>query len=172
MAIVSRRKFLKAGGGGIAAGAAALASPGALAEQEAGHAGRVTLPYPQKPVAVASSMPANEPVEFNYPDDESPCVAIKLASAVPGGVGPESDIVAFSTQCTHKGCIVHYDAQTRNFKCPCHFSMYDCEKGGQMIIGQSTTDMPSIILSYDASDDSVTAIGVNGLIYGRQANTL
>jgi arsenite oxidase small subunit len=50
--------------------------------------------------------------------------------------------------------------------------MYDCEKGGQMIIGQSTTDIPSIILNYDASDDSVTAVGVNGLIYGRQSNIL
>ncbi len=172
MTTVSRRKFLKTGGVGIAAGAAALGSHGALARQEASHVGRVTLPYPLKPVAVASTMSANMPIEFNYPDEESPCVAIKMGSAVPGGVGPESDIVAFSTQCTHMGCIVRYDAETRSLKCPCHFSMFDCEEGGQMIIGQSTTDMPSIILSYDASDDSVSAVGVNGLIYGRQSNIL
>jgi arsenite oxidase small subunit len=172
MSTVSRRKFLKMGGGGIAAGAAALGSPSAFAEQDTSHVGRVTLPYPEKPVAVASTMPANEPVAFNYPDESSPCVAIKMGSAVPGGVGPESDIVAFSTQCTHRGCIVQYEAETRNFKCPCHFSMYDCEKGGQMIIGQSTSDIPSILLNYDAADDSVTAVGVDGLIYGRQSNIL
>jgi arsenite oxidase small subunit len=117
-------------------------------------------------------MPVNEPVSFNYPDDASPCVAIKMGSPVPGGVGPDSDVVAFSTQCTHMGCRVSYDAQSRNFKCPCHFSMFDCEKGGQMVIGQATADIPSIILSYNAADDSVSAVGVDGLIYGRQSNVL
>lgn len=171
MAGVSRRSFLKVGGGGLAAGAA-LGPSGALAEGKADHVGRVTLPYPEKPIAVAAAMSVNEPVSFQYPDDESPCVAIKMGSAVPGGVGPESDIVAFSTLCTHMGCVMNYDGESRNFKCPCHFSVFDCEKGGQMIIGQATSDVPSIILRHDDADDSINAIGVNGLIYGRQSNIL
>lgn len=172
MAVVSRRKFLKLGGGGIAAGAAALGSGGVLAKEEGEHVGRTTLPYPEQPVGAAAKMPVNEPVSFTYPDEASPCVAIKMGSPVPGGVGPDSDIVAFSTQCTHMGCVVSYDAESRNFKCPCHFSMFDCEKGGQMVIGQATADIPSIILSYNASDDSVSAVGVDGLIFGRQSNVL
>jgi arsenite oxidase small subunit len=169
----SRRTFLKVSGGGIAAGAAALTSPGgALAETSTENVGRVTLPYPEKPIGTAAGMPANEAVAFNYPDEASPCVAVKMGSPVPGGVGPDGDIVAYSTLCTHMGCVVEYDPESRNLKCPCHFSMFDGEKGGQMVIGQATEKAPSIILAYDADNDSVTAVGVDGLIYGRQSNIL
>jgi arsenite oxidase small subunit len=44
--------------------------------------------------------------------------------------------------------------------------------GGQMVCGQATEDLPKIRLQYDAKTDSVTAVGVDGLIYGRQANIL
>jgi arsenite oxidase small subunit len=43
---------------------------------------------------------------------------------------------------------------------------------GQMVCGQATEDLPMIKLSYDAKNDSVTAVGIDGLIYGRQANIL
>jgi arsenite oxidase small subunit len=168
----SRRTFLKVGGGGIAAGAAALTSPGALADKGAEHVGRATLPYPEKPIGTAANMPVNEAVSFSYPDEASPCVAVKLGAPVPGGVGPDGDIVAYSTLCTHQGCVMTYDAASRNFKCPCHFSIFDCEKEGQMVIGQATENAPSIILAYNAEDGSVTAVGVDGLIYGRQSNIL
>jgi len=171
MAGVSRRRFLKVGGGSLVAGAA-VGPSGTFAEEKVTHVGRVTLPYPEKPIAVVAAMSVNEPVSFQYPDEASPCVAIKMGSAVPGGVGPESDIVAFSTLCTHMGCVMNYDGESRTFKCPCHFSMFDCEKGGQMIIGQATSGVPSIILRYDEADDSINALGVNGLIYGRQSNIL
>ncbi len=41
-----------------------------------------------------------------------------------------------------------------------------------MICGQATENLPRIVLDYDAQDGAVTAIGVDGLIYGRQANVL
>jgi len=172
MTVVSRRKFLKMGGGGIAAGAAVLGSAGALARPEGEHVGRTTLPYPQQMIAKAAQMPVNQAVKFTYPDKASPCVAVKMGAPVPGGVGPGGDIVAFSTLCPHMGCVVNYDRETRNFKCPCHFSIYDGEKEGQMVIGQATTNIPSIILEYNAGDDSVRAVGVDGLIFGRQSNIL
>lgn len=172
MTSVSRRKFLKMGGGGIAAGAAALSSAGAFAKQEGGHPGRTTLPYPRQPIGRAAKMPVNQAVKFNYPDAASPCVAVKMGAPVPGGVGPDGDIVAFSTLCTHMGCVVGYDPKTRRFKCPCHFSIYDGEKEGEMVIGQATTNLPPILLDYDPEDDSLTAVGVDGLIFGRQSNVL
>lgn len=132
-------------------------------------AGRTTLPYPRKPIAMASNLKVNELVGFSYPDDASPCGLMKMGRRVQGGVGPDGDIVAFSTLCTHMGCPLQYDAQARAFKCGCHYSQFDPEMGGQMICGQATENLPQVTLAV-SSDGAVTATGIEGLIYGRQAN--
>lgn len=49
--------------------------------------------------------------------------------------------------------------------------MFDAEKGGQMICGQATENLPRIVLEYNDKTDTVTAVAVDGLIYGRQAHT-
>ncbi len=172
MSKISRRSFLKVGGSGLAAGSVALSPANVLAQSEKNDLGRTTLPYPVKHLGLAAKMPVNEPVPFNFPDESSPCVAIKMGKAMPGGVGPDKDIVAYSVMCTHMGCPVSYDSNSRNFKCPCHFSVFDSEKEGQMVTGQATENLPSIILAYDSEDDVVNAVGVDGLLYGRQSNLL
>ncbi|SEQ37328.1 arsenite oxidase small subunit [Amphritea atlantica] len=169
---LNRRDFIKLGGAGVAAGVASLTPSSALAKSEAYNPGATTLPYPQTAVAKAQSLPQNKVVHFNYPDESSPCVVIRMGHPVPGGVGPNMDIVAYSTLCTHMGCPVSYDPASRDFKCPCHFSVFDSEKMGQMVTGQATENLPKIRLEYDTSTDSVTAVGVDGLIFGRQANIL
>ncbi len=172
MSRFTRRSFLKLGGGGLAIGASAVTPGQVLAKPGGEDVGRVTLPYPGRVIAKAASLPVNSPLSFNYPDESSPCAMIRMGRATPGGVGPDGDIVAYSTLCTHMGCPVLYDPATRDFKCPCHFSVFDSEKTGQMITGQATENLPSIILAYDKHDDSVSAVGVDGLIYGRQSNIL
>jgi arsenite oxidase small subunit len=117
-------------------------------------------------------MPVNQTVNFAYPDASSPCVAIRMGAPVAGGVGPNNDIVAFSSMCTHMGCPVAYDGGTKTFKCGCHFSIFDPENGGQMVCGQATEDLPRVMLDYDTKTGSITAVGIDGLIYGRQANVL
>jgi arsenite oxidase small subunit len=114
----------------------------------------------------------NQPVAFTFPDASSPCALLKMGNPVPGGVGPNQDIVAYSIMCTHMGCPVAYDPAQKIFKCPCHFSMFDAEKGGQMICGQATENLPRVVLRYNAKDDAVTAVAIDGLLYGRQSNTL
>jgi arsenite oxidase small subunit len=96
---------------------------------------------------------------------------LKMGAPVPGGVGPDRDIVAYSTMCTHMGCPVAYDAGTKSFKCPCHYSMFDAEKEGQMICGQATENLPRIVLKYH-DNGTISAVAVDGLIYGRQSNVL
>jgi arsenite oxidase small subunit len=170
---LSRREFFKVSGG-LAAGAgiAAGAIPNnALAAQSA-DAGSTVLPYPRKAVGSAAQMAVGQSVAFTYPDDASPCTAIRMGAPVEGGVGPGRDIVAYSTLCTHMGCPVAYDAKSRCFKCPCHFSTFDAEKSGQMICGQATENLPRVVLEYDAASGAVTAVAVNGLIFGRQSNIL
>ncbi len=171
---LGRRIFLKSTGSAAAivgTAGAALAPGEAQAAGAAGNTG-TNLNYPKRSVGKAGGMPVNQAVNFSYPDPSSPCVAIRMGSAVPGGVGPNKDIVAYSILCTHMGCPVQYDGGTKVFKCGCHFSMFDAENGGQMVCGQATEDLPRVLLEYDAKTDAVSAVGVDGLIYGRQANVL
>lgn len=165
---VSRRMFFKTSGA-VAAGTA-VTLPGAAHAAQA-EAGRTTLPYPSKQVAMAGSLKVNEPVAFSYPDAASPCMVIKMGRRVQGGVGPDGDIVAYSTLCTHMGCPVTYDAKARAFKCGCHYSQFDPEMAGQMICGQATESLPQVTLAF-GGNGAITATGVQGLIYGRQANVL
>lgn len=171
---LSRRIFLKSSGSAAAVvgtAGAALLPTGAEAATPAGSTS-TNLIYPKRNVGKAGAMPVNQAVSFSYPDPSSPCVALRMGSAVPGGVGPNKDIVAYSILCTHMGCPVAYESGTKVFKCNCHFSMFDAENGGQMICGQATEDLPRVLLEHDAKTDTVSAVGVDGLIYGRQANIL
>lgn len=168
---LSRRDFLRISGG-VAAGAGAAIAGVTNAEAAPSDSGRSTLPYKPKVLARAKNLAVNTVQVFNFPDASSPCAMIKMGVAVPGGVGPQADIVAYSTLCSHMGCPVAYDQQQRIFKCPCHFSTFDAEMAGQMVCGQATENLPQIVLQYNAKDDTVTAVAVNGLIYGRQSNIL
>lgn len=107
---ISRRDFFRMGGG-IVAGAGATVAGFAPASAEAAVNTSVNLPYKPKVVSKAKAMKANDPVCFTYPDNASPCAAVKLGRKADGGVGPDGDIVAYSTVCTHQGCPVAYDAQ-------------------------------------------------------------
>lgn len=171
---IGRRFFLKTGSAAAAvAGTTIIPIRNANAATPPAVSGGTTLPYPKKAaVASAKGMPLNEAVSFSYPDDSSACLAIRMGTPVPGGVGPNGDIVAYSSFCTHMGCPVSYEPGTKVFKCGCHFSIFDPEHGGQMVVGQATENLPRILLEYDAKTDSVHAVGVDGLIYGRQSNIL
>ncbi len=41
-----------------------------------------------------------------------------------------------------------------------------------MICGQATENLPRIVLEIQRKDDTVTAVAIDGLIYGRQSNIL
>jgi arsenite oxidase small subunit len=168
---VSRRIFLKVSGAAALGGGVAGVSSEAAAATGA-DTSRTVLPYPKTTVATAGKLTRGMPLNFNYPDASSPCVAVKLGAPVPGGVGPDKDIVAYSTLCTHMGCPVAYDSGTNTFRCGCHYSIFDAEKSGQMVCGQATENLPRVRLDYNEKTGAITATGVDGLIYGRQVNVL
>ena len=86
-------------------------------------------------------------------------------------VGPEGDIVAFSTLCPHKGFPLAYVAADKTLNCPGHYSRFDCEKGGQEIFGHATQNLPQFRLRVDSAGD-IHAEAVDELIYGRLSNVL
>jgi arsenite oxidase small subunit len=164
---LGRRQFLR---GGATAAAATIATGAIVGRAEATPAlARIT--YPSAKLANVSQLKVDEPVTIQYPDQDSPGVIVKLGRKVEGGIGPDADIVAFSTRCPHKGFPLNYVAADKTLNCPGHFSRFDAEKGGQQIWGHATQNLPQFRLRADASGD-IFAEGVDELIYGRLSNTL
>lgn len=164
----SRRQFLLAGGTAltvIALGDLAWAQGKGLALQRAA--------YPRKLVGRVSQLRADRPVPFAYPWDDahSQNLLIKLGVPAGGGVGPQNDIVAFNTLCTHMGGPLggSYKAAHKILgPCPLHLTTFDLTKHGMVVAGQATESLPQIVL--EVKGDSIYAVGVMGLIYGYHDN--
>lgn len=156
---VSRSRFIR-----LTSTSAVAAAAAAVGEERNAVAAQSTA------IGKASSFTVGKPVDFTYPDASSPAIAIKLSHPVEGGVGPNSDIIAYSRICVHKGCPVNYDSSREVFVCPCHYSVYDPSKTGEVVIGHATTKLPRITLHYDASSGDIVATGIQGLLYGRFNN--
>ena len=165
---VGRRRFLS-GAGVVAAGAAATAVMPAGEGQAAVPTARVT--YPSTKLGNVKDLKPNEPIDVAYPDKDAPGVLIKIGKRVPGGAGPDGDIVGFTTICPHKGFPLVYNAKNRTLNCPGHYSIFDCEAGGQETWGHATQNLPQCALRVDANGD-IYAEGVDELIYGRLSNVL
>ena len=167
MVEVGRRQFLR---GGIVA-AAALPVVGLSAQQAKAATNGALVEYPTTRLANVKDLKPNEPLEIAYPDTDAPGVLLKLGKAVEGGAGPDGDIVGFSTVCPHKGFPLSYNAESKTMNCPGHYSVFDCEAGGQQTWGQATQNLPQYMLRIDDKGD-IYAEGVDELLYGRLSNVL
>jgi arsenite oxidase small subunit len=101
LAEVGRRQFLRGGAASAAAAAVATVAPDGEARAATTAAARVS--YPSSRLANLADLKDNLPLEVAYPDADAPGVLLKLGRAVPGGVGPDDDVVGFTTVCPHKG---------------------------------------------------------------------
>jgi arsenite oxidase small subunit len=164
---LSRRQFIgvscTALSGSVVAGVAPSLAAAALQ-------GDARDQYPIIDVTSLDALRDDVPIYFSYPDSSAPATLLRLRQSAPGGVGPDNRIVAYSMLCTHKGCPVAYRPERKLFICPCHWSSFDPTKNGQMVIGQGSQALPQITLQLRGK--VIQAIGVNGLIYGRETNIL
>ncbi len=167
MVDVGRRRFLS--GATVAAAGAVAASTMATPAEAAPSPARVS--YPSNRLGNISQLKPNEPMNVAYPDAEAPGVLIKLGTRVPGGAGPDGDIVGFSTVCPHKGFPLSYSKDDKTLSCPGHYGRFDVEKGGQQIWGHATQNLAQYQLRVEANGD-IIADGVDELLYGRLSNVL
>ena len=134
--------------------------------------------YPRKLVAKLSELKDHTPVDFNYPDDlnNAQCMLVKMGGVkAGGGVGPKQDIVGYSYLCTHQGGPLQgsYKATDEHRTlgpCPFHLSLYDLTRHGIIVSGQAYESLPQVLLEVDG--DNIYAVGMMGLIFGRDMNLL
>ena len=167
MVDAGRRRFLS--GAGLAAAGMAAATVVPAPAQSAPAPARVE--YPSNRLANVRDLKVDEPVNVSYPDRDAPGVLLKLGKRVPAGVGPDGDIVGFSTTCPHKGFPLSYSKSDHTLNCPGHYSRFDSDAGGQQIWGQATQNLPQYTLRVDANGD-IYAEGLDELLYGRLSNVL
>lgn len=167
LADLGRRHFMT---GGAAAAATVAAAAVATRDAEATN-GPALVRYPATKLGNVKDLKVDQPVDIAYPDKDSPGLLLKVGRMVEGGVGPQRDIVAFSTMCPHKGFPLNYVASDKSLNCPGHYSRFDVEKGGQQIWGQSTQNLAQFKLRVDAAGN-IFAAGVDELLYGRLSNVL
>ncbi len=167
--VMSRRSFLLSSG---------VATATVMVTMNAGTASAAKMPasvatYPRKKIAKLSQLKNDQPVEFDYPDEGaySTNMLVKLGVQAGGGIGPDRDVVAFNYTCTHQGGDMGgtYKADTKSLgQCPLHLTTYDLTRHGIIIGGQAYQSLPQILLEVDGDD--IYAVGVFGLIFGRQDN--
>lgn len=153
-----RRGFLKAATG--LAGAIFVAPTALMAGEKQSSANGAYLAYEHKKIGSVSALKKNGEIDFNYPDDASPCKAVLI----------DGKVKAYSVLCTHKGCPTMYDSSNQIFECPCHFSKFDAAEDGQMVIGQATGSLPRVLV--EVKDGDIIAYGIDGLVFGRESNIL
>ena len=162
--MLNRRDFIKVSCSGVAG----MVAGHALVRSSVVSASTSGEVYPVIDVAPLSKIKRGTVINFSYPDRHSPAVLVRLGESGLGGIGPNNEIVAYSSLCTHKGCPVGYKAERKMFICPCHWSTFDPAKAGTLVIGQASQSLPQIRLR--VNNGMVQAFGVSGLIYGRHTN--
>jgi arsenite oxidase small subunit len=123
------------------------------------------LPFKAVKVGNVKRLKTGQAHFFQYPDQRSPAVLVKLGRPALEGVGPAHDIVAFSAACTHMGCTVAYVGG--RFVCPCHFSMFDPAKNGEVYQGLAVEYLPQIQLHVVPKTGDILAEAIEGVIWGR-----
>jgi len=166
---LSRRAFLL--GSGTAVSITLLEGPWSTALGQGTALQRAA--YPRQRIARVSQLRVDQPVTFQYPwkDFNSTNMLVKLGTPAGGGVGPDRDIVAFSTLCSHMGgpLVGQYRGRYKVLgPCPFHLTTFDLTRYGMVVAGQATESLPQIAL--ETRGDEIWAAGVMGLIYGYHSN--
>jgi arsenite oxidase small subunit len=153
--------------GGIAAVAKSITNPAPPSSRTLG-----SKQFPRVKVGQVSGLQLNQPLSFNYPLDNEPNILVKLGRKAQGGVGPDEDIVAFSSICQHLGCIYGFQALGTSPKCNpsykadgpigfccCHGTVYDLLDRAKVLSGPSPRPEPQVKLEVDNSGN-IFAVGM------------
>lgn len=167
----SRRAFLQTSALTVSTVTLAEVFGANAAAQSAGQAVQHAT-YPRIKIATLADITPDKPIAFTYPEEvlHGDCMLVQLNRPAGGGVGPKSDIVAFSTRCTHMGGDMSsgYVSEHKLLGCGEHLTTFDLTRHGMVVAGHATTSLPQIVLEIES--DEIFATGIVGLIYGHHQN--
>jgi thiosulfate dehydrogenase [quinone] large subunit len=98
-----------------------------------------------KAIAALASVPVGGAIGFNAPG-AGPAVLLRPTT---------NTVEAYSRICTHAGCLVGYDQQSRILYCPCHGAEFDPARGAQPIAGPAPTPLRRIPVAIDRGTGQV-----------------
>lgn len=90
---------------------------------------------PGEVIAPKKEVEPNSSVPYTNSDSGQPEVLVRLT---------DGKFVAYSAVCTHQGCTVSYQPQTKELVCPCHGGIYDPAKGAAVVSGPPPRPLPEI----------------------------
>ncbi len=102
-----------------------------------------------RPIASLDSLPVGGAVPFTGSGGE-PCALFRLG---------RNDVAAFSRICTHAGCVVGYDQNSKLLVCPCHGAEFDPSRGAAPVAGPAPTPLPSVHVVIDGSSGEIVLPG-------------
>ena len=106
--------------------------------------------YPPRKIEGAEMLMPGASLYFNYPTRNDPAVLLRVS---------ESEYRAYSRRCSHAGCSVEFDPQSRYLMCPCHRGAYD-GRVGHVMFGPPRRPLDEIVLEARAGGN-IWAVGKN-----------
>jgi len=90
---------------------------------------------PGKAIASEKGVEPDSAVLYTNAGTGQPEVLVRL---------PDGGFVAYSAVCTHQGCTVAYQRQTRRLACPCHGGAFDPADGAKVVSGPPPRPLPGV----------------------------
>lgn len=97
-------------------------------------------------IAKVSDVPVNSAATFTIPSTGDPGVVVHLANG---------QFVAFDAVCTHAGCPVQYDPQSKDLYCPCHGAAFDPANQAAVLQGPTDTPLTAVPVTVRSNGDIV-----------------
>lgn len=109
---------------------------------------RDTGPLPEQRIAAEADLAPGSALAFRYPNEDHPCLLIRLRDGA---------FVAYGQECTHLACAVIPQPERGQLRCPCHNASFEINEG-RPIAGPPRRPLPRITLQ--VRDGVIYATGV------------
>lgn len=171
---VSRRGFLAVSGVGTVTVLLGELFPGRVRGQDPNRTVELAT-FTRKKIGQVSMLSIGKPIDFHFPKEGrlTGYMLVKLGEKAGGGIGPDQDVVAFSTRCTHMGGNMQgvFNAEHKVAgPCPEHLTTFDLTRHGMVVAGHATQSLTQVVLELEGDD--IFATGLVGLLYGYSDNSL